>query len=125
MKNILCVTCRSTFSDEELDALGNVTSCPACGSTGVPADLTDSVTVTLTRHELRILTIWASNYAHSIKDSSLSTQDPVACINGLLSGIRNQTEGPLTIAEELQDVADTLGLTVSSSMGDFEPPTTH
>lgn len=123
VKDILCVECRNTFTDEET---ATVTECPACGTTGLPALVSDSLTIKITRHELRILTHWASNYAHSIVRED-QTMDPVKAVQGIVQGIREQSPdaGPLTLHEELQDVADAFQSKVESTLGDFTPKTRH
>lgn len=122
-KYILCVECRTTFTAEET---ATATSCPHCGSAGIPADLREMLDLKITRHELRILTIWAANYADSLlKSSALSNAPDV--VAGILKGIREQhpNVGPLSMQEEFQHVADTAGSKVESSLGDFEPQTRH
>ena len=122
-KTILCVECRGTFTEEETET---VTACPRCGTTGLPALLSDSLTLKITRHELRILTHWAANYAHSIAAPD-QTMDPVKCVEGVVQGIREQhaDAGPLTLHEELQDVANAFGSKVESTIGDFIPEPRH
>lgn len=60
-----CVVCDSEFTLEELDALPPEKhgACPACGHDGVPCDPAQDVTVKINWHEIRILTIWADNWA--------------------------------------------------------------
>lgn len=123
VKDILCVECRKTFTDEETES---VTACPACGTTGLPALLSDSLDLKITRHELRILLMWASNYAHDIEKST-STMSAVKCVEGIAKGIRDQhpEADPLTLAEELQEVANEVKSRVESSIGTFEPKLPH
>lgn len=59
-KVALCLVCRKEFTEEETKT---ATCCPNCKSTSVPADPREKATITLTYHELRILCIWASNWA--------------------------------------------------------------
>lgn len=123
VKDILCVECRKTFTDEET---ATVTACPACGTTGLPALISDSLDIKITRHELRILLMWASNYAHDIEKSS-PTLSAIKCVEGIAKGIREQhpEADPLTLSEELQVVADTFQTKVESTVGDFTPKTRH
>jgi DNA-directed RNA polymerase subunit RPC12/RpoP len=122
-KTVLCVECRSTFTDAETEGY---TECPKCGSQGMPALLTDMHTINITRHELRILTMWAANWAEHIKDSEKKFYAPNA-IAGIASGIRAQLPeiGPLTLSEEFQEVADVFQKKVETSLGDFEPNLKH
>ncbi|MFF8406886.1 hypothetical protein ACF06P_35325 [Streptomyces sp. NPDC015684] len=98
---LLCCHCRAiTEVDREGEPL---TSCPNCGSTAVPADANDTVTVTLTKHELRILGIWASNYAESIKDRP-GGEDSPRVIYGILDHLGTQTDVALSLRQELADL---------------------
>lgn len=120
-QHILCVECRGVFTDAETE---HVTSCPRCGTAGIPADLREMLDLKITRHELRILTIWATNYAQKLLNSDPLSNAP-NCVQGILNGIRAQHPGigPLSLQEELQDVADTFRSKVESSIGDFDPKT--
>jgi hypothetical protein len=125
----LCVVCRSIFTEEEIVG---ATCCPRCGNAGLPADADNTATVTLTAHEWRILTIWASQWASQVcAKNDQPGCDSVACINGVINEIRRQQPAlkNLTMADELQEVADAFGskVTVESSSGSetFEPKLKH
>lgn len=94
---LLCLQC-----GEEADATGGLRGCPSCGDREhVPADLDDTVTVTLTRHELRILTIWASNWGDQC-GSPEATQ--VIC-----DRLAQQTDAALTMSQEVADLRAAFG----------------
>lgn len=58
-----------TLCSHHVDSFDGLTACPKCGHNGVPcADDQQLQHVTINKHELRILGIWAENYAHSVKD---------------------------------------------------------
>jgi len=97
---LLCLRCRATL---ELPRDHDLTACPECGSHGVPADLDDTAAVTLTTHELRILTMWASNWAQSIADKPRCEDSPQV-IQGILDHLGQQTAAPLSLAQELADL---------------------
>ena len=63
-KTVRCVACRAEFSDEEVKG---ASCCPACADTGVPCAISQDTTIKINWHALRILTIWASNYATKIE----------------------------------------------------------
>lgn len=115
-KTTLCVTCRATFTNAELEG---ATCCPSCGTLGIPAALNNTATVTLTGHEWRLLTIWADNWARKIcaKDE-LPGYDSVAAIGGVIGEIHRQAPslGGLTMSEEIQELADHLGTEIEQSV---------
>lgn len=96
---LLCLDCREATVWNEGDS--GLSGCPACGATGVPADLDDTVTVTLTTHELRVLTIWASNWAEHI---STSCPQAPAQIRGILDEIGKSTAAALSLSQEIADL---------------------
>lgn len=94
----MCLKCRNSFTQEEID---NKNACPNCGDTKVPADPRKMYTTTLTEHEWRILCIWASNYGNSIKSEA---------IEYIINEIRRQNPdiGPLSMSEEFSAVKKAL-----------------
>lgn len=62
MKTTRCTHCSTEFSEDELAA---AMSCPECGTTGIPCRIEDDVLLKINWHELRILGVWADNYAHA------------------------------------------------------------
>lgn len=105
----LCLQCSTAFDVEPTDDLAG---CPGCGdSRGTPANLTtDTVTVDITWHELRVLTIWAEMWAGKMpdEDDRLRTQRVVA---GIADRIHAQhlDERPLTLTGELAQLRSDFG----------------
>lgn len=94
---LLCMDCGS-----EIDPEGRkLICCPECGSQSIPADLDDSVTITITNHELRILTMWASNWARARSTAELDLTKPISVILGRLG---TQTTAALSLSQEIADV---------------------
>lgn len=58
-----CVDCGARFAQEEIQGRG----CPKCDSQGVPCGVEQDVAVEINWHELRILVIWAENWAQHCK----------------------------------------------------------
>lgn len=121
-KYILCVLCRGTFSDADVD--GHI-GCPRCGSTSVPADTRKIGQVTLTNHEWRILTIWAMNWAEQC-DRNQPSGTSRQCATAIINEIRRQAPSlkNLTFTEELQEVANAYGRVEMQRDGEttvFEP----
>lgn len=98
---IRCTQCSSEFNEEQTQ---DVDCCPSCGSTGVPCDTADDVVLNINWHELRILTIWASNFAQSgVSDDAKKTL--MAIIRRLEKQYPEQA--PLTLMGELKQLQET------------------
>ena len=97
---LLCLRCRSVTDLEEGHFLA---CCPECHGTGTPANLDDTATITITKHELRILTMWASNWASAIVDKP-HCEDSLLVIQGIVDALGTQTDVPLTLSQEMADV---------------------
>ena len=101
-RRLLCVRCREITTGTP-EQIANLTCCPGCGSLGSPADLDNSVTLTITRHELRILTIWAANWEnHIVKERG--TRETRSAMTGICAGLAQYTDAPLSISQEIADL---------------------
>lgn len=69
-KTTRCTDCAAEFTEAEL---AGVAGCPGCGTKSVPCAIDEDVSLRINWHELRILTIWASNYAEKLTAQSRST----------------------------------------------------
>lgn len=98
---LLCLDCGEeiTLSEDH-----EIYGCPNCGATSIPADLDDAVTVTITNHELRILSIWASNWAYEHTTTDLDLAKPISVI---LARLGTQTLAALTLSQEIADLRAT------------------
>lgn len=97
MKYARCVDCRSEFTKEEIETAN---ACPRCGTKGLPALIANDLTVPINLHELRILTIWASNWARGIKDDNGGAQKTIRAICTALK--KHLPEGTcLTMEDEM------------------------
>jgi hypothetical protein len=67
MKNIRCIRCSEEFEDKELIDL-SFDECPKCGGPGSPMLISQDIQLSINWNELRILTIYASNWAESLDD---------------------------------------------------------
>jgi hypothetical protein len=104
-KTVLCLDCRSTFTDKEIEGAN---CCPTCKSTGIPASLLEKHTLTLTDHEWRCLFIWAGNYAATLDMIGIN---PEKVIEGIAREAKRQepTMPNLSLFADVQDLATTLG----------------
>ncbi len=99
-----CLHCYKDFTEIEIKGRD---CCPFCGCKGIPCSPKEDIKIKINWHELRILIIWAENWARQIKnktndiDSSLT----VACIaRRLQKQFPNKT--PLTLAGELTQLRE-------------------
>ena len=100
-KTIRCIVCRDEFSDEELE--GKDYGCPSCGTESLPMHIKKDVSLQINWHELRILTIWATNYAEGQEDSMM-----MKTLSSIIEGLERQRKdgfAALTLAGELQELA--------------------
>lgn len=115
-KTTRCTICSAEFTDAEIE---EATCCPTCGTTGIPCAIEDDVTLKINWHELRILTIWADNYAreHTLPSSR-------ATLTGILQRLQAQypDKPPLTLMGEIEQlVAEGYNVEVVDNLGNSIP----
>jgi hypothetical protein len=72
VETMWCTDCGGCFTDDEVKGgLG----CPECDSQGIPCGVDQDVRVEVNWHELRILGIWAENYARACAAKSPNPHD--------------------------------------------------
>ena len=104
-----CVKCNGVFSKEE--TIGKI-ACPACGTKSLPVNPEDDVTIKINIHELRILGIWAENYAVISDNKELDNayhESLKDTVNAITQRIRRQLKKlekdcPLTLSQEMEDL---------------------
>jgi predicted nucleic acid-binding Zn-ribbon protein len=94
-----CIVCDAEFTDEQVKG---ASGCPKCGTTSLPLSPERDRTIKINEHELRILTMWASNWADAHCEPS--SQKTLAAI---LQRLRAQLpEVLLTMADEVRQLQD-------------------
>ena len=114
-----CVRCGARFTAEEVQG---VSACPKCGDDGVPCDTDQDVKVEVNWHELRILTIWAENWARECAANKADQGRGVEMPKTVLAIARRLQRQfpdftPLTLSEEIAGLPKALeenGITVGS-----------
>jgi hypothetical protein len=100
MKVLRCVVCRAEFATDEITEA--TTGCPKCGTESVPMVISQDLQLRINWHELRILTIWASNWADRYVDAGGKR-----ALNSILRELQDQApEGgaALTLAGEVREI---------------------
>ena len=98
-----CLICNEEFGEEDIK---NASCCPKCENKGVPANPKDDVTIKVNWHELRLLCIWAENWAHKCDKDDNEKMKCVLTINCIARRIQKQHQDktPLTLSGEIEDL---------------------
>lgn len=93
----LCLNCNQESEP------GNYQTCPKCGSDGIPVDLEGMLTMRISRHELRILVIWAERWAMQADNDEMRR-----VVYGIADRLETQdvAAGPLTLVGEINQLRD-------------------
>lgn len=110
-----CTDCGEKFTKAQILS---TMACPKCGSEGMPCSPDDDVEIKINWHELRILTIWAENFA--VKCPPHGPITPSQTIKAIAKRLQEQfpSRTPLTLAGELAQLAEKHEITVH---GDIQP----
>lgn len=110
---LLCLTCGTETDTGDQDLAG----CPGCGDREhVAADLDDVLTVTITAHELRVLTMWADNWARAYaeRDGGLCRK----AMRVITDRLGQQVSIPRIMSQEIADLREHFGdVRVTDSQG--------
>jgi predicted nucleic acid-binding Zn-ribbon protein len=102
-----CTVCGSRFGKEAVQSWG----CPKCGNEGVPCDPHKDVMVAINWHELRILVMWAENWANrSVEDKDGATKT-VQAIAGRIQRQWPEINQPLTLSGEIGQLREKPNIT--------------
>jgi predicted RNA-binding Zn-ribbon protein involved in translation (DUF1610 family) len=100
-----------TLCNQQIKSFKGLNKCPNCGSEGIPCNYGNQVDVSINIHELRILCIWAENWANErLKDEPFSNVNTVYAIaRRLLLQIKEDKKFEkvtLTMADEFRALKD-------------------
>jgi hypothetical protein len=121
----ICGKCDAEFTEEQIKGKNE---CPSCGTKNIPLDPKDEVTIKINTHWLRVLGVWAENYAshmdHQHADETEERLMPV--VDKIAQIIEAQLPPeqwtPITLTRELKNLKEELGHDVSIKLirGDGE-----
>ena len=106
-KIIRCIICASEFTDAESEG---VISCPSCQTTSIPCLISDDVEIKINWHELRVLTIWAENWAKQIDkkkpEDTIPVEKSLYAIMVIAERLQKQfpDKTPLTLFSEIREL---------------------
>lgn len=98
-----CVQCAGEFSEIEMEG---ATACPGCGTKAIPCTIKEDVTVEINWHELRILTIWAENWARKIQNDDPKNDGSLLTIMSIAGRLQRQhpEKTALTLFSEIRNL---------------------
>lgn len=88
-----------TLCNYQVEQFEGLSQCPQCGTTSKPCAYTDQVSIAINLHELRLLGIWAENWAARCNEKDI--------IYAIMNRIKNQLPDksvPLTMREEFEQL---------------------
>ena len=104
IKTTRCIDCSSEFSDSEIEG---AFACPSCGGKNVPMATSDDVTIKINWHELRVLGIFAENWARKINEDDPEGKGrhpmTIMCIAERLQK-QYPDKTPLTLFSEIREL---------------------
>lgn len=101
-KTVRCQDCEKEFTDEEIRGM---IKCPSCESIRPPVSIAHDILLPINWHELRCLTIWATNWMDSSDDySTESTREWLQRLLNKIHKHRPEGGGALTIAQEIKEL---------------------
>jgi hypothetical protein len=108
-----CVLCEYEYSQAEV-AQG-LKHCPGCGSTGIPCNPAFDLTVNINWQELRILAVWAENWARQRSENQ--DYEGLKAVHCIVHRLEEQYPDlyPLTLAGEVRKMQEA-GHLVESDM---------
>ena len=110
MKDIRCIICSEEYTSSEIADL--TTKCPNCGTECIPCEIKDDVEVKINWHELRILGIWAENWARQLDENAEEGDERnFLTIMTIAERLQNQhpDKAPLTLYSEMKVLRNELG----------------
>lgn len=99
-----CIICNEEFCEKDIKA---ASCCPKCNNKGLPANPKDDVIIKINWHELRILCIWAENWARKCDKDNNEALKCVLTVNCIARRIQNQHQDKLlklTLSGEIEDL---------------------
>lgn len=111
-----CTLCGGRYTQEQIEGMDR---CPGCGSSGVPCAPGQDYDLRVNWHELRILIIWAENWARQIADKCREDNDPRRVVAAIARRLQAQKpdEIPLTLFGEIQNLRKEFGTVETNVTG--------
>lgn len=103
---IRCTLCGAEFTNKEIT--DDTNKCPKCGTESTPCAISEDVEIKINWHELRVLTIWAENWAKYCDQKELDEEKEKMLLFIMTISQRLQKQfpdkTPLTLFGEIKDL---------------------
>lgn len=98
-----CTVCGARFTHAEIDGYS---ACPKCGDTGIPCATAEDLRIVVNWHELRILGIWAENYAQQCDSKDKTGASLIKTVHAITRRLQRQfpDKTKLTLSGEIADL---------------------
>lgn len=108
-KTTRCTVCGKEFSDDEIP--DGTKNCPNCGTIVTPCLISEDVNIKINWHELRILMIWAENWARQIDKDEPANEKHLLTIMTIAERLQRQypDKTPLTLFGEIKGLRKHFG----------------
>ncbi len=124
-KVVRCTQCRTELSMEELEKIaeknfGKMDNCPTCGTESLPMDIKEDVEIKINWHELRILGMFAENWARHIGKKDESCASSIQTVTAITTAIEKQfpLKTPLMLVREIGQLKEQFpGVKLTDSEG--------
>lgn len=103
MNEVRKVVARCVICDFEVESTEGLKGCPKCGTTSIPCDPAEDVTVKINWHELRILGLWAERWADANPDAKPNMRQLVISITRRLE-VQEPKRARLMLSREIADL---------------------
>lgn len=108
--DVRCIVCGKEFTNKEIE---KATSCLNCGTESIPCAIKDDVDIKINWHELRVLTIWAENWARHCdnKEKDESKEKLLLSVMTIAQRLQRQfpDKTPLTLFGEVKELRKEFG----------------
>jgi Zn finger protein HypA/HybF involved in hydrogenase expression len=117
-----CTRCSNEFTEKDIE---KATACPSCGTKSIPLNPNEDISIKINWHELRILCIWAENWArHCDKDKKDDMSYETMLSTIMIIAERLQKQFPdkicLTLFSEIRTLRSELAKTGTEVVTDLD-----
>lgn len=99
-----------TQCGKDIESFAALHACPFCGTVSIPCLYEEQVDININMHELRLILIWAEQWARTLDDPNVPFGESSAlCVYSIANRLRRSLpekfrDAPLTLAAEIDEL---------------------